>query len=51
VVYLTLTDPKKAHAEIQMQCNEIKGVVFKVHPELDKQSWNKKKLIKGRNSG
>ena len=36
IVYLTLTDPKKSHAEIRMNYNEFKGLVFKVHPELDK---------------
>ena len=51
VVYLTLTDPRKSHAEIQMTCREFKGLVFKVHPEIDKQAWNKKRLIRGKNSG
>lgn len=51
VVYLTLTDPKKTHAELQLAHNEFKGLVFKVHPEIDKPSWNKKKLLKGKKSG
>lgn len=51
VLYLTITDPKKTHAEIPMEMSEFKGLTFKVHPELDKQAWNKKKLIKGKNSG
>lgn len=41
VLYLTLTDPKKTHAEIPMELSEFKGLTFKVHPELDKQAWNK----------
>ena len=40
-VYLTLTDPKKNHPEIKLNYKEFKGLVFKAHPELDKQSWNK----------
>ena len=34
-----------------MDFSDFKGLVFKVHPELDKQSWNKKKVLKGKNSG
>lgn len=51
ILYLTLTDPKKCHAEIAMDFSDFKGLVFKVHPELNKQSWNKKKVLKGKNSG
>ena len=29
VLYLTLTDPKKNQAEIQMNHNEFKGLVFR----------------------
>jgi len=31
-----------------MAFNEFKGLTFKVHPELDKQSWTKKKILKSR---
>lgn len=51
IVYLTLTDPRKSHCEIQLSNNDFKGLVFKVHPEIDKPSWNKKKLLRGKNSG
>lgn len=51
IVYLTLTDPKKSHAEIVVDFNDFKGLSFKVHPELDKQAWNKKRTIKCKNSG
>ena len=36
VLYMTLTDPKKCNPEIQFSYNDFKGLVFKVHPELDK---------------
>jgi hypothetical protein len=36
ILYLTLTDPKKCHAEVAMNFTDFKGLVFKVHPELDK---------------
>ena len=48
---MTLTDPKQSHAEVQMDYDNIKGLSFKPHPELDKQAWNKRKLIKCKNSG
>jgi len=51
IVYLTITDPKQSHAEIRLDHQEIKGLSFKVHPELDKQAWNKQKLIKAKGSG
>ena len=51
ILYLTLTDLKKSQAEIKMSYNEFKGLVFKAHPELDKQAWNKQKVIKCKNSG
>lgn len=51
VLYLTLTDPKKCHAEIPMEFSDFKGLTFKVHPELDKQAWNKQRILKGKNSG
>ena len=48
VLYLTLTDPRKSQPEISMQYNDFKGLVFKVHPEIDKNSWNKKKVLKAK---
>jgi hypothetical protein len=36
ILYLTLTDSKKNLPVINMNFNEFKGLVFKVHPELDK---------------
>jgi hypothetical protein len=33
---MTLTDTKKANPEIKFDYDEFKGLVFKVHPELDK---------------
>jgi len=50
IVYLTLTDPKKNKPEISMNFKEFKGLVFKAHPELDKQAWNKQKVIKAKNA-
>jgi coatomer subunit delta len=44
-VYLTLTDNKKSHAYVPMQYFDFKGLTFKVHPEIDKQEWNKNKVI------
>lgn len=34
-----------------MEFNDFKGLTFKVHPELDKQAWNKQKLLRGKKSG
>ena len=47
ILYMTLTDPKKCRPEIQMSYNDFKGVI-KVHPEIDKQSWNKHKILKSK---
>ena len=44
-VYLTLTDNKKNNAYVPMQYFDFKGLTFKVHPEIDKQEWNKNKVI------
>ena len=49
-VYLTLTDNKKSHAQVPMQFFDFKGLTFKVHPEIDKQEWNKNKVIQSKNS-
>jgi len=48
VLYMTLTDPKKCLPSIPFSHSEFKGLVFKVHPELDKQAWNKQKVVKGK---
>jgi hypothetical protein len=40
-IFVTLTDPKKTHSEIQFKHNSVKGLSFKVHPDLDKQAWSK----------
>lgn len=45
---MTLTDPKKCNPEIQLSYNDFKGLVFKAHPDLDKQAWSKQKIIKGK---
>ena len=45
---MTITDPKKSHAEISLAFNDFKGLSFKVHPELDKQAWNKQRVIKAK---
>ena len=50
IVYMTLTDVKKASPEILFGYDDFKGLVFKVHPELDKQAWNKQKTIKAKDS-
>lgn len=41
IVYVTINDPKKNNPLVQVQYQPIKGFVFKPHPDLDKQSWNK----------
>jgi len=48
ILYMTLTDAKKSTPEISMLYNNFKGLVFKVHPEIDKQVWNKKQIIKAK---
>jgi hypothetical protein len=40
-----LTDNKKSHAKVPLQFFDFKGLTFKVHPEIDKQEWNKNKII------
>ena len=50
IVYMTLTDVKKANPEILLNYEDFKGLVFKVHPELDKQAWNKQKMIKAKSA-
>ena len=36
IVYMTLTDVKKTSPEVLFGYDDFKGLVFKVHPELDK---------------
>lgn len=36
IVYLTLNDPKKNNPICQMSYKNIKGFVFKPHPDLEK---------------
>jgi hypothetical protein len=45
IIYLTVNDPKKSNAIAQLSFQPIKGFTFKPHPELDKQAWNKQKII------
>jgi hypothetical protein len=45
-----LTDNKKSHAKVPLQFFDFKGLTFKVHPEIDKQEWNKNKIIQSKNS-
>eukprot|EP00347_Sterkiella_histriomuscorum_P011230 403373247 len=45
IIFLTLNDPKKNNPIAQLSFNQVKGFNFKSHPELDKQSWTKKKII------
>lgn len=42
---MTLNDPKKNNPNVQISYNNVKGFVFKPHPDIDKQSWNKGKVI------
>lgn len=45
IIYMTLNDPKKNNPNVQISYNNVKGFVFKPHPDIDKQSWNKGKVI------
>ena len=45
IIYLTLNDPKKSNPIIQVGYQNIKGFTFKPHPEMDKQNWNKGKIL------
>lgn len=45
IIYLTLNDPKKNNPLVQLSYKGVKGFTFKPHPELDKQQWNKQKVI------
>ena len=42
---MTVNDPKKNHPYVQMNFDMIKGFKFQPHPDVNKQSWNKNKLI------
>ena len=45
IIYLTVNDPKKNNPAAQLNFASVKGFTFKPHPELDKQQWNKAKVI------
>ena len=45
IIYLTVNDPKKNNPAAQLAFTPVKGFTFKPHPELDKQLWNKSKVI------
>ncbi len=45
IIYITVNDPKRNNPAAQLQFNSVKGFTFKPHPELDKQQWNKGKVI------
>lgn len=45
IIYITVNDPKKNNPAAQLQFNSVKGFTFKPHPELEKQQWNKSKVI------
>lgn len=44
-VHMTLNDAKRNNPLVQMSFKNIKGFVFKPHPEINKQKWNKGKAI------
>ena len=45
IIYITVNDPKKNNPAAQLSFQSVKGFTFKPHPELDKQKWNKSKVI------
>ena len=45
IIYITVNDPKKNNPAAQLSFQSVKGFTFKPHPELDKQQWNKAKVI------
>lgn len=45
IIYLTVNDPKRNNPAAQLSFQPVKGFTFKPHPELDKQRWNKQKVI------
>lgn len=45
IIYLTLNDPKKNNPLAQISYKNIKGFIFKPHPDIEKQQWNKGKII------
>ena len=45
IIYITVNDPKKNNPAAQLSFQSVKGFTFKPHPELDKQQWNKSKVI------
>ena len=45
IIFLTVNDPKKANPVIQVQYQNVKGFVFKPHPDMHKPNWNKGKFL------
>ncbi len=45
IIYITVNDPKKNNPAAHLTFLPVKGFTFKPHPELDKQQWNKAKII------
>jgi hypothetical protein len=45
IIYLTINDPKKNTPMAQVSFNQVKGFVFKPHPEIDKKNWDKQRVI------
>lgn len=44
-VFLTLNDPKRTKAAVQLNCDSLKGFTFRPHIELNRSSWNKQKQL------
>lgn len=36
IIYMTLNDPKKNNPLVQISYNNVKGFVFKPHPDIEK---------------
>lgn len=45
IIFITVNDPKKNNPAAQLSFQSVKGFTFKPHPELEKQKWNKSKII------
>jgi hypothetical protein len=45
IIYMTLNDPKKNNPVVQIGYQNVKGFVFKPHPDIEKSQWNKGKII------
>ena len=44
-VFLHVNDEQKCNAEIQLSLNNVKGVMMKPHPELNRGLWTSKKIL------